>query len=284
MRVQSFTDAAKGLRPSTAAKLFGVGLTVGPVVDSLHNQCLLRYEYAPINIPFPDFVLSSLPAVAAAGEDDGQWLLATSWAVPPLLGIAYVVLGGVLPKLFQWMINKSARNAQDADSTVGIGQEEPHTKQQNLQWRAIVAVLSTAAIIKLSELLEINPTLTDPFVPGVKDYANQHIFVLLVVALCQWAFLDGTAAALLAASITSIGGPLSELPFVAGGFWHYLPTAGDYLPLQGVETDSVAGGVLAALLGSDFQSLALSSITGPCYFAVTMDAIALGRWFDSQDD
>jgi hypothetical protein len=37
---------------------------------------------------------------------------------------------------------------------------------------------------------------------------------------------------------------------------------------------------LQSILGDNYQDLALSSITGPCYFAVTMDAIALGRWFD----
>lgn len=29
------------------------------------------------------------------------------------------------------------------------------------------------------------------------------------------------------------------------------------------------------------HDLSLSKITGPCYFAVTMEAIQLGRWFDS---
>eukprot|EP00543_Licmophora_paradoxa_P018439 CAMPEP_0202470410 /NCGR_PEP_ID=MMETSP1360-20130828/81531_1 /ASSEMBLY_ACC=CAM_ASM_000848 /TAXON_ID=515479 /ORGANISM="Licmophora paradoxa, Strain CCMP2313" /LENGTH=53 /DNA_ID=CAMNT_0049096107 /DNA_START=32 /DNA_END=190 /DNA_ORIENTATION=- len=53
---------------------------------------------------------------------------------------------------------------------------------------------------------------------------------MLTAALAQWLVLDGTPAALLAATITSVGGPLSELPFVANGFWHYLPEAGDYLP------------------------------------------------------
>jgi hypothetical protein len=80
-------------------------------------------------------------------------------------------------------------------------------------------------------------------------------------------------------------GPLSELPFVAHGFWHYLPQASDYLPLANVPQN--VGDVftwLALLVGDNYRDLALSSITGPCYFAVTMDAIALGRWFDSLDN
>jgi hypothetical protein len=35
------------------AKLFATGATVGPVVDSIHNRCLLQYDYAPVNVePF----------------------------------------------------------------------------------------------------------------------------------------------------------------------------------------------------------------------------------------
>jgi hypothetical protein len=103
--------------------------------------------------------------------------------------------------------------------------------------------------------------------------------VMLVAALSQWALLDGTIAALIAGSITSIGGPLSELPFVANGFWEYLDQSSDYFPLINVNSD-----LLHAFLGENYQSLALSSITGPCYFAVTMDAIALGRWFDGSNE
>jgi hypothetical protein len=146
-----------------------------------------------------------------------------------------------------------------------------------LRTRAVVAVTTTAVIIKLSEYLETHPTVTDGLPIGGSS-AEQHIAVLLVAALVQWATLDGTLAALLAASITSIGGPLSELPFVAYGFWEYLSQSGDYLPLEHL---SVGSSLWQFLLGDDYQHLALSSITGPCYFAVTMDAIALGRWFDA---
>ena len=86
--------------------------------------------------------------------------------------------------------------------------------------------------------------------------------------------MDGTIVALLLATITALGGPLSELPFVAFGVWEYLPSASDYFPLEQWPIASILG-------GDEYSHLALSSITGPCYFAVTMDAIALGRWFDA---
>lgn len=69
----------------------------------------------------------------------------------------------------------------------------------------------------------------------------------------------------------------AELPFIAAHVWTYLPEAANYWPLQG---DTVVANVLGPLLGRD--DLALSTLSAPCYSAVTMDAIALGRWFDAQ--
>lgn len=245
-------------RPSTpaAAKLFLTGATVGPIVDSVHNQCLLKYNVAPISLPYED-----------------GFLLCSSWTVPPLLGIAYVVLGGVLPRLFQILINATTSSPSSAnDSSPSL------SSLPTLRNRAFLAVATTALIIKLSEFLEVHPTVTQElFSFTTISLADQHIVVLLLAAFAQWAWLDRSAAALLAASITSIGGPLSELPFVSHHVWEYLETAGDYLPLRGIES-----GLLQAILGDNYQHLALSSITGPCYFAVTMDAIALGRWFEEQ--
>jgi hypothetical protein len=263
-------------RPSApaAAKLFLTGATVGPIVDSLHNQCLLEYHIAPVTVDWPS-ALSTL---------DGS-LLASSWTVPPLLGIAYLVLGGVLPRLFQLLIDatSTAKSTKEKNvAPVNISQSattsgSSSNSRSALRTRAVVAVTTTALIIKLSEYLETHPTVTDGLPIGSSP-AEQHIAVLLLAALMQWATLDGTLAALLAASITSLGGPLSELPFVAYGFWEYLSQSGDYLPLEHL---SVGSSLWQFLLGDDYQHLAISSITGPCYFAVTMDAIALGRWFDA---
>lgn len=94
----------------------------------------------------------------------------------------------------------------------------------------------------------------------------------------QWVVLDGTPIAVAASCITAIGGPLSELPFVANGFWHYLSQSADYLPLSG-GLGGLADTIATTILGEGYKSLALSTITGPCYFAVTMDAIALSRYF-----
>ena len=74
---------------------------------------------------------------------------------------------------------------------------------------------------------------------------------------------------------------MSELPFVATGFWHYLPESADYLPLSDYlfHYEGIADTMATKILGGGFKDLALSSLTGPCYFAVTMDAIALSRYF-----
>ena len=221
--------------PSTTAKLFGIGATVGPLVDSLHNQSLLTYRIAPITVEWP----MGAPQFLLQHQDH---LFCSSWLVPPLLGIAYVVLGGILPRLFESVVGSGTPIAATT------------TTDNHYDRKALLAVLSTAGIILLSDVLV---TLT------TTGSSEQHVLVLLAVALCQWAWLDGTLAALLAASLTSLGGPLSELPFVAAGVWEYLPSVADYVPWNG-------------------EWWALSSITGPCYFAVTMDAIALGRWLDDE--
>jgi hypothetical protein len=263
----------KPLSPSTSAKLFLTGCTVGPIVDSLHNQCLLQYEKAPISIEYPSLMIDSIPSIADQGYD---YLFCSSWTVPPLLGIAYLVLGGVLPRLFQFLLDSGF-----ASQSINYTSSESQLKEidsQILRNKAILAVSTTALIIKLSEFLETNPGVTDSMLsPYLVDQAQAHLIVMIVAALSQWAFLDGALSALLAAAVTGIGGPLSELPFVANHFWEYLPSAADYYPLQNINLP-----VLSSIMGDDYQSLALSSITGPCYFAVTMDAIALGRWFDRE--
>jgi hypothetical protein len=208
-------------------------------------------------------------------SSDYPYFFCSSWAVPPLLGVAYVVLGGILPRIFEALLPPQKIQQQDTTTTSS-------SQQQQLQWRAILAVTTTALIIKLSEFLETHPGVTDGWFSFV-DRPEAHLVVMLVASLSQWALLDATLPALIAASITSIGGPLSELPFVAHGVWEYLDSAGDYLPLMNHAVPS-NNALLEWALGSNYQDLALSSITGPCYFAVTMDAIALGRWFDAADE
>jgi hypothetical protein len=229
-------------------KLFLTGATLGPAVDSLHNQCLLEYDRAPINM----FLVAS-----QANPADQHYLFSSSFFIPPLLGIAYVVLGGILPRIFQYFLPSSSSSSSSMEVN----------SQKTLRNKAILAVLSTALIIRLSEFLQTQQPLSGD--DGL--FLNLNNIIMNIAALSQWAILDRTVPALLAASITSVGGPLSELPFVANGFWHYIPSASDYFPLQDT------------FLSKTYDiNLALSSITGPCYFAVTMDAIALGRWFDSQ--
>lgn len=231
----------------TIGKLFLTGATLGPAVDSLHNQCLLEYDRAPIDL----FLVAS-----QANPGEQHYLFSSSLFIPPLLGIAYVILGGILPRIFQYLVPSSS-----------FAEVDP---KQILRNKAILAVLSTAFIIRLSEFLQTQQPISGE--DGSIFFSNFNFIIMNVAALLQWALLDRTLPALLAASITSVAGPLSEIPFVANGFWHYIPSASDYFPLQNT------------FLSKTYDiNLALSSITGPCYFAVTMDAIALGRWFDAQE-
>jgi len=164
-------------------------------------------------------------------------------------------LGGVLPRICS-IVTESVLGSQHTRDRVDV---QIFDGGFNRREKAIIAVLSTASIIRFSEVLE-----TAQIFGERSGLINE--FVMAITAVLQWTILDGTPAAFLAAALTSVGGPLSELPFVATGCWHYISNAADYFPLSG--------------LNLGWSDLALSSITGPCYFAVTMDAIALGRWFD----
>jgi hypothetical protein len=310
------------LQQPSNLKLFIAGSTIGPIVDSLHNQCLLIYDRAPINIPNPSLQalpspspsLSLLPpssiltlstASTSAGVSDdnvilqqSSYLFCSSWYIPLLLGIAYVVLGNIVPSIIEYLItndnhtetntsintntdanymnkNRKEENVftQSIDTTETTNQQESEDKDDVdfLRKRAILAVTTTALIIKLSDFLQTHPHLfTSSF--NVDNYHQIiNLGIMVIAASAQWLLLDGTLCALLTALLVSIGGPLSELPFVATGFWHYIPSAADYVPLANLNMH------LGLLDG--YKDLALSSITGPCYFAVTMDAIALGRWF-----
>jgi hypothetical protein len=321
------------LTPSSSARLFLTGATVGPVVDSLHNQCLLTYNVAPITLDWPTTILTAATTTTSSIDmsstaTTSTHLFASSWTVFPLLGIAYVVLGGLLPRIFEYyalspllaaaflptattnnppgdnktnttrmLLLKSDWSRLNESASAAATTDEKTTKRfLDLKSRAILAVVTTALIIKLSEYLTLHhPTTTNllPSTFGGVDALQQHqdVLLLLLAALSQWAVLDGSLPALLAASLTSIGGPLAELPFVASGIWEYLPTAADYFPLQDFADGTSTGAtgaidwLLQNVLGTpNYQHLGLSSITGPCYFAVTIDAIELGRWFDSMDN
>ncbi len=282
------------LQSSSTFKLFITGGLVGPVVDSLHNQCLLEYDRAPISIAMPQQQQLSTTMITTTAESTTgvvPYLFCSSWYIPLLLGVAYVVLGDVLPRIIKYVFEQVAQTNEGDDisttsSRIGSNnngdkaiinerEEEEEAKVEVLRNKAILAVSSTALIIKLSDFLQTH------------SY-DDSLLIMSIASLLQWALLDGTLISLITASIVSVGGPLSELPFVASGFWHYIPSAADYLPLADIITIDAADNILIGGRIVEFEflrqyrDLALSSITGPCYFAVTMDAIALGRWFNSQ--
>jgi hypothetical protein len=183
----------------------------------VHNQVLLAYDILPVNI----------------------LAIKSSLLVPPLLAVAYSLLGWVLPRLLEKVLGPGG-----ISTPINIPPRR----------RAGIAVASTVAIIKASELLTLSP------LP-----ATTSVAILTACCACQWAALDGAWASLVLACAAAIGGPLAELPLIGAGCWHYLSP--DYFPLSGPPFDLGAG-----------TWAGLSSITGPCYFAVTTDAIALGRW------
>ena len=204
--------------------LAAIGAIVGPFVDALHNGVLLRYNMLPVSVSVLDTELRS------------------SLLIPPLLALTYVVLGAVLPSLFNGPI----------ESRVGRLPQLPLAPTV----RAGLAVLTTIAIVVASkELVQLD--LSSSPVDGRA--------ILYTAGLVQWALLDGTPTSLLLAALVSIAGPLAELPFTYLGAWTY--TSADlYYPLAPFG------------YGAGTEWAALDPITAPCYWAVTLDAIALGRW------
>jgi len=213
----------KSNSPRSLWRLAGVGAIVGPAVDAVHNQALLSYDVLPISV------------------DLGFSVAKTSLLIPPLLALAYAVLGGLLPPLAMALVGGSSPLRGAPGPT------------------AALAVSSTVAIIKLSELLQL-AELPPP----------AALFLLAVPCVMQWRLLDGSRASLALALLAAVGGPLAELPLMKLGTWHYLVP--DYWPLAAWSLGP----------GSGNEWAGLSAITGPCYFAVTTDAIALGRWFGSE--
>lgn len=212
-------------KPSVLLRLGAFGAGVGPFVDAVHNQALLQYDILPIEV--------------------GLVNARTSALVPPLLFLAYAILGGVGPAIAEALLPGGNPNNDDDDVPTG---------SRGLATTALLAVASTVGIIKLSELLVLASA------PPAAALA-----LLLLLCALQWRLLDGRVSSVALAALAAVGGPLAELPIMAAGAWHYISP--DYFPLSALGVDPSVGWS------------GLSSITAPCYFAVTTDAIALGRWF-----
>ena len=218
------TDGETLLSARTIVGLGCFGATCGPLVDAVHNQALLQYDRWPITIEVFDAKTSGL--------------------IPPLLAITYVLLGSVLPLASQTVVGRDKAFVAPCESA-------PRGAV------AAFAVVSTVAIIKLSEVLTL---------AGLP--AATTVSILFAGCMLQWASLDGKWASLALALLVAIGGPLAELPFLAGNCWHYV--APDYFPLEGIMTG--------------WADLGLNYCTAPCYFAVTTDAIAIGRWLAASEN
>lgn len=217
-RKVSICTVMKITTPKVGLGLFGASL--GPLVDAIHNQVLLQYDTAPVEL-FGGSVKTSL-------------------LIPPLLSIAYVLLGDILPNFTRKFISGSLLKSKEDTTTIEAGK------------RAAIAVSSSAALIKLSEVLT-----------SLHYSSLQSLCILSTLAFIQFLALDGSFASLALAFVVGIFGPLAELPLMVGGCWHYIDP--DYFPFDGI-------------FPSMHDTLALSAITGPCYAVVTTDAIAVGKF------
>ena len=109
-------------QPRVLLRLAAIGGTLGPLVDAVHNQALLQYDLLPLTLG----------------------ALHTSWLVPPLLAVAYAVLGGILPAL---------AFALGARLRGGAAEAEVQAALPLRRWSLALCVLTTVAILKGSEIL-----------------------------------------------------------------------------------------------------------------------------------
>ena len=166
---------------AVAAKLFFVGSTVGPLVDSLHNQCLLVYDIIPITLQ---------PSLASP-------IFCSSWAVPPLLGLAYLILGYILPRVIELLLliddSKIYNNDVDTDDDTKTQhvisaheQRKRTTNTEELRNKAILAVTSTALIIKLSEFLQTHDCITLMMDQRIILDSKTSLVIMILSDILQW--------------------------------------------------------------------------------------------------
>ena len=99
--------------------------TSGPFVDAVHNQALLEYDVFPLTLG----------------------LAHTSWIVPPLLALAYSMLGALLPSLLE-----AAMGHGGFEPLIAVSSTMPRSSGR----RAALAVTTTVGIIKASETLVLS--------------------------------------------------------------------------------------------------------------------------------
>ena len=236
----SSQPAVPPLDPKALGLLALTGGVVGPAVDGIHNSVLLAYDLFPVR-PFG--------------------LFSTSLLIPPLLAVAYALLGGVLPNILNRFLGDEEEASSSSSSSSSSSPLLPLVRLPSAGLQAAAAVASTVAVIRLSVTLHETSLLAAA--PPASAPA-----LLAAAALVQWAALDGTRGSLALALLAAVGGPVAEIPLMAGPLahaWHYLTP--DYFPLAGVFPAAAT------------PEAGLEVITGPCYFAVTTDAIALYRFY-----
>jgi hypothetical protein len=128
--------------------------------------------------------------------------------------VVYIVLGYIVPRIIE-----------PATYLSSVGIDHQRIQKKELKIRAILAVISTAFIIKLSQFLQTHDVINLGGHPIMLN-AKWSLFLMAASDLLQWISLDRTPVALVAATISAFGGPLSELPFIASGFWQYSSIGG----------------------------------------------------------
>jgi hypothetical protein len=102
-----------------------------------------------------------------------------------LLAFAYIVLGYILPRIIEFLpIPKEDRLDED-----DFNENNEGRNTQQLRNKALLAVSSTAAIIKLSEVLQTHASIQLGAIVLNMD-AGMKLQLMALADSCQWVILD----------------------------------------------------------------------------------------------